>query len=164
MKESAIFTAHSDRTRTAQVDLHKEFSGTFARFACVSEEEFDQAVQDALRQIGQVFGVDRTYLFRFSSDLERMDNTHDWCAPGIPSFKDRLVALRSTAMPWWQAQIQKRRPVYVSRVAELPQEAEAERLEFQAQGIQSLVCFPLCSPQDILLGFIGMDAVRQVAD
>jgi len=123
-------------------------------------DSFDQAVDGMLAALGKFFGVERSYLFRFSEDLTTMDNTHEWCATGITAHKDRCRQLSTDAMPWWKARMLELHPVQVPEMAVLPAEAAAEREEFRSQGIQSLICLPICDEHKRLLGFVGLDAVR----
>jgi PAS domain S-box-containing protein len=50
--------------------------------------------------------------------------------------------------------------IYILSVEDLPPEAKAEKEEFQAEKIQSLISVPMVY-KDSLLGFVGFDAVRE---
>ena len=50
--------------------------------------------------------------------------------------------------------------IYIPCIEDLPPEAEAEKEEFRAEGIQSLISVPMIY-KDTLLGFVGFDAVRE---
>ena len=63
-------------------------------------------------------------------------------------------------MPWWKARLLELKPMHIPGVAELPAEAAAEKEEFEAQGIQSLICLPICDDRRRLIGYMGFDAVR----
>ena len=132
-----------------------------ARLVQVSDRHgLDQVIDGTLASLGQLFGVDRSYLVRFSDDLSTMDNTHEWCASGIPPQKDRIQQFPADGLPWWKARMLQLQPVQFPEVAALPAEAAAEREEFQLQGIQSLICLPICGDGNKLIGFMGFDAIR----
>ncbi|MBI5897015.1 MAG: histidine kinase, partial [Desulfobacterales bacterium] len=65
----------------------------------------DAAETDALEQLGEFSQVDRSYLFLYNSDGLSMDNTHEWCAPGIEPQIQRLKAVPLDLVPWFTRQI-----------------------------------------------------------
>ncbi len=130
-----------------------------ARFISLKEDDFDRSVDEVLARLGKLFHVDRGYLFMFSEDLVTMDNTHEWCAPGIVPQKDKVQNFPVDTMPWWKAEILKGDPIFVRDVNELPPEADAEKKEFLSQSIKSLVCLPMCGESGKLIGFMGFDSV-----
>jgi PAS domain S-box-containing protein/putative nucleotidyltransferase with HDIG domain len=121
--------------------------------------EVNLEIRRALEQIGQFAEVDRSYLFLFSPDMERMTNTHEWCAPGIASYIDQLQDIPSDRFPWLMNQLRQLDTVYLPRVADLPDEAHAEKEEFLAQSIRSVLLVPI-SYGNVLEGFLGFDTVR----
>ncbi|MDG6218761.1 MAG: PAS domain-containing protein, partial [Candidatus Thermoplasmatota archaeon] len=157
-----------DITERKQIEDSVHFDNSFrsliaeasARFVQVKDnKDFDNAVDQVLASLGNLFKVDRSYLFRFSKNLSTMDNTHEWCAPGITSQKNRLQVFSLDCFNWWKTQIFKLHPVQISDVEMLPAEAGVEKEEFQYQGIQSLINLPICNDRKKLIGFLGFDAV-----
>ena len=145
-----------------QAEFHRLAAEISADLAAVpSEAAFDQAVNAALRQLGELFAADRCYLFRFSADLSRMSNTHEWVAPGVSSQMARNQNQAADALPWGMAQIFDKRLLQITDVAELPPEAAAEKAEFRRQDIRSLLCLPTIGPGGQLTGFIGFDMVNR---
>ncbi len=130
-----------------------------ARFINVSDKEFDSAVDSSLAYLGRLFDVDRSYLFRVSEDLETMDNTHEWCAEGVAPHKDRIQNYPLERMAWFKDEMLKLQPVHIPDVDALPPEAQAEKEEFKAQSIQSLICLPFRNDAGRLIGFMGFDTV-----
>ncbi len=131
------------------------------RFINLDADRIDEGIQGALTRIGQFSGVDRSYVFLFSNSGKRMNNTHEWCAPGIPPQKDRLQDIEAeSAFPWFMDKIRRLDLVYIADTSDLPEEARAEREEFQKEGIKSLLIVPMIS-QGELIGFVGFDSVRE---
>ena len=130
-----------------------------AQFVNITENEFDEAVNQVLARLGMLFEVDRSYLFSLSEDLSAMNNTHEWCASGIVPQKDRIQNFPVNTMPWWKRRIQDMKPLHIPEVEALPPEAEAEKKEFQIQNIRSLICLPIRNDRGRLMGFLGFDAV-----
>ncbi len=131
-----------------------------ARFVTITDTQYDDSVNHVLAQLGKLFDVDRAYLFRFSKDLSLMDNTHEWCAPGIEPQQDRLRDVPESAIPWWKQRMLERKPLHIPDIRALPSEAEAERRLLETQHVRSLVCLPIHGEGDTLVGFMGFDAVR----
>jgi PAS domain S-box-containing protein len=154
----------TDRNR-AERALHDrlELEGLIAnlstRFITIPPEEIDDGIHQALETLGNLLRVDRGYVFRFSADGAQMDNTHEWCAEGIPSYRQDLQQIPASRFPWILERLSRSEAVHVPRVADLPLEAATERVEFEREGIRSLVLVPVLY-RDRLAGFLGLDAVR----
>lgn len=118
--------------------------------------DFDSVIQNALADLGEKLTADRTYVFQFDGGLDSMSNTHEWCRPGIPPFKEELQGLPQEAFPWWMAELRAGRPIVIADVGQLPAEAEQERRILEMQGIKSLIVVGIQSGSE-LLGFLGMD-------
>ncbi|MEW6298546.1 MAG: ATP-binding protein [Thermodesulfobacteriota bacterium] len=130
-------------------------------FLNLSPQEIDEGITYALRVIGEFAGVDRSYLFLFADEKKtRLDNTHEWCAEGIPPQRQHLQGVPVEAIPWWMRQLHQLQTIHIPRVADLPREAAAEKALLRAQGIRSLIVVPLTSG-GTLSGFLGFDAVRE---
>lgn len=139
-------------------ELERLIATVFSELVAARASEIDPTVERALALIGHYVGADRAYVFLFTDDLAAMNNTHEWCAPGIEPQKDELQALPSAMLPWWVARLQARETISIPVVAEMPPEASAERAILEPQGVQSLIVVPMLAP-DRLLGFLGFDAV-----
>jgi len=129
-------------------------------FIKLTSEELDSAIHEALGQIGVFAGVDRSYVFLVKSEGKIMENTHEWCLPGIEPQIDNLKDLPTDIFPWWMGILNRFDNVYIPRVANLPPEAEAERDILQSQDIQSVLVVPMIY-ETSLLGFLGFDSVRR---
>jgi PAS domain S-box-containing protein len=123
--------------------------------------ELDACVDQALEEIGRFLDADRSYVFLRSPDGTLMDNTHEWVAEGVSPERERLQRLPvERAFPWFAHALAQDLVVTVPRVADLPDTARAERVEFERQGIQSLICVAMVQGNQ-LNGFLGLDAVRR---
>lgn len=115
-------------------------------------------INKALGIIGDFVCVDRSYVFIFSEDGTIMDNTHEWCRPGVEPQMQRLHHLKTDALPWFSSRIMALKNVVVPRVADLPDAAQAEKKEWQRENIQSLICVPMACRSKVI-GFVGFDCV-----
>jgi len=128
-------------------------------FINLDPAEIDAGIQYALQAVGEFCGVDRSYVFQFSGDGTTLDNTHEWCAEGIEPFVDSLQGMPRAAFPWFLERLERFETIPLPRVAEMPPEASAERMECEREGIQSIIIAPLAY-RGMLVGFLGLDAVR----
>ncbi|MDI6772223.1 MAG: GAF domain-containing protein [bacterium] len=154
----------TDRVRAEEslrrrLEMEGIVTGISRAFLNATPTAFDAAINEALRRIGEYGQVDRSYLFLLSGDGSIMDNTHEWTAEGISPQIERLQGLPTAVFPWWMGWLRRGEAIHVTRVADLPAEARAEREILEAQGIQSVLVVPLMTGGD-LAGFLGFDAVR----
>jgi PAS domain S-box-containing protein len=122
-------------------------------------EETDPAIEDALGKVGTFIGADRSYTFLFRPDNITMDNSHEWCAPGIDPQKQILQDLPIDSFPWAMSRLRRFESVWVPVVGELPAEAAAEKEIFEVQSIKSLLLVPFVD-HDRVIGFLGLDWVN----
>lgn len=129
-------------------------------FVNLAPREIDAGIDSALNVIGEFVEADRCYLFQFSKDATRMSNTYEWCADGIEPQLENLQDLPVNDFPWFMAQISRGDVVHCPRVSELGEEASAEKVEWEAEDIQSLINVPMVFESEVV-GFIGFDSVRK---
>ncbi|HPC83085.1 MAG TPA: ATP-binding protein [Thermoanaerobaculaceae bacterium] len=159
-EDPADITPHTQalEERRRREDLERLVATVFSELVAARASDIDPTIERALELIGRYVGADRAYVFLFTDDLAAMNNTQEWCAPGIEPQKDRLQALPSATLPWWVAHLKAGKTISIPVVAEMPPEAGAERAILEMQGIQSLIVVPM-EAEGRLLGFLGFDAV-----
>lgn len=155
-----------DITEQKRIEKELQYRATFenlilslaTRFINLPPEEIDSAVCFALQSIGEFTGVDRSYLFAFTEDHQRMTCTHEWCAPGITPQIHRLKDIRIDKLAWSNQKLISGDILHIPSVNNLPPEAQSEKTEFQFQGIQSLLAVPMIY-QGNVVGLLGFDVV-----
>jgi signal transduction histidine kinase/DNA-binding response OmpR family regulator len=128
-------------------------------FVQLTPDDVGSGIDFALQAIAKFAAVDRSYIFLFSDDGTKMDNTHEWCAEGIPSQIESRRELPVQRFPWWRERLNRLEAVHIPRVADLPPEARAEKEFLESQAVQSLVAVPMVYSTS-LVGFVGFDWVR----
>lgn len=126
------------------------------RLSASGSNELDLAINYALRQVGEICGFDRTYIFLLR-DGEFLDNSHEWAAPGIMPMIDVLQNLPMSLVPHWFDAFAADEIIYISSVKDLP-DGDPEKETLEAQDIKSLVVVPMVGEAQ-LIGFMGYDAV-----
>ena len=138
--------------------LIADISGKFARMAA---GEMDATINFALQKAGSFIGVDVCRLFLLDEHSVQLTNTHEWCAPGIPS---RLHLMQSVPFyqeyNWWHQQLLAYKVIHVTALDELPPAMDSFLKNLQQRGVKSLVTVPLMRGGK-LLGEIGFDALQQ---
>lgn len=120
----------------------------------------DEAIDEALAEVGEFCGVDRSYTFLFRAEMTRIDNAHEWCAPGIVPAIETLQDVDAEVASTWIEAFERDEHVFIRSVAAIPDD-EAELREILAeQDIQSLLVAPLRAGGE-LFGFMGFDYVRR---
>jgi PAS domain S-box-containing protein len=142
-----------------RVELERLIAAISTHFVNLAAHEVDAAIDQALQAIGEFVGADRSYVFLFSDEGSRMDNTHEWCGVGIEPQMENLQGLPSHDFPWWMEKLNRFQNIYIPSVANLPPEATAEKEILESQGIRSLIVVPL-THSGTLVGFLGFDSVQ----
>ncbi len=131
-----------------------------AAFVNASGSQIDAEIDRTLEQISRFADADRSYVFIFSDDKAHMTNTHEWCAPGIAAQIQDLQDMPVTTLPWFTEHITRMdQIIYLPRVADLPDEASAEKQIFAEGEIKSLLAVPMVFGGSVV-GFMGFDSVR----
>jgi len=145
-----------DEALTAKAAMERIISKASRRF--LSLTELDRSIQECLADIGRFSSAGRAYLFQFTADGTTMNNTHEWCAPGVKPEIDNLQGLPLSTFPWWMNILEAGENIRVNNVAELPPEARAEKEILKAQNIKSVLVVPFLL-DNRLAGFMGFDNV-----
>ena len=128
--------------------------------ARIDVDATDASISRTLAPIGRFTGTDRAYVVQYRPGTTIADNTHEWCAEGVPAQMATLQDIpMEEARPWFFERVSHHEFVRVGQVADLPHEARLEQAYWQSQGVKSLVVAPMFHGQT-MTGFIGFDALR----
>ncbi len=132
--------------------LNRTISGSFMR----SDDPEDTMAQ-VLQQVGEFFAISRASVFRYRLDQRVMDNTHEWCAAGVPSLLYQRQGIPyDDIMPSWSPVLHQQGIIAAQDVAELPADIQAF---FLTQGVASLVVLPIYG-KTRLEGFVSLEEVH----
>lgn len=118
-------------------------------------------LDEVLRVMGQAVSADRAYIFEFRGNGKKMDNTYEWCAPGIDSQSENLKDIEMQMFPWWMKKLESRESIVLHDIEALPPDASKEKESLRAQGIRSLLVVPIHSVAGNLVGFMGFDDTQK---
>lgn len=142
-----------------QISVQQLINQISSDLVSVDNQNLDTKIKNILQQTGEFFRVDRSYILRYTNNSSIETNTHEWCAENIGSQKDTIVNISLDAFPWWKQQVEKKDIIYIKDCSDLPVEAIIEKMEFERQGIKSLLCFPIINNNN-LMGYFGFDSVK----
>jgi two-component sensor histidine kinase len=142
-----------------QLQLEKLVADISTHFINIPVSQLESEIGESIKRIGMFTGVDRSYVFRVTSDCACMNNTHEWCAEGVEPHIDRLQGLPVEEFGYSMQWLKKGEVFHVPDVSLLPPDAERERKEFESEGIKTLVNVPIMARQK-MIGFLGFDAVH----
>lgn len=146
------------RNRIAGESLLTSISSDFVNIA---SDRLDEAIDNALQQVGKFAGADRAYLFLLSEDGKTLSNTNEWCAEGIEPRQDALQDIPVDEIPWWMNHLRDFKAINISDVDEMPDSAGRERELLNSHSIRSLLAVPMHFLGQ-LRGFLGYDRVREL--
>lgn len=128
------------------------------RLLDVTLETIDAEIDAVLATVGQTYGFDRTFLFRYAPQ-SGYSNTHEWVAPGVKPLKPEMQVEAAVVRPDWHQAFIAGRIVAVHDRNALPP-GSPERRFLTRIGVHSTLMVPLCDG-DRLIGVIGFDCGRR---
>lgn len=124
-------------------------------------EDINEAIDFFLEDIGKLTGASRVHVLLLRGNANLMDNTHEWCAPGVKPQKEKLQNISTTSLTWWGNKIQKEKYVQVEDVTKLPEEAIKEIESLGLLENKSVLIFPIYIGAE-LVGSIGIDNASEI--
>ena len=150
--------------RTADLRYRLEFehliSSISTHFVNLSLKELEAGIHQALGQITEFAGFDRSYLVLLNDDQSFGQLAFQWHAPGIDPLGQEWQTIPSEPFIWWMGKLNRLETIEIPTLAQLPAGATAEHRALESVGTQSLLAVPL-SYDHGLVGYIGFAAVKQ---
>jgi formate hydrogenlyase transcriptional activator len=138
MMDIASLTLTQARLRERLV-FEERLARLSATFINLPSDQIDQEIEKGLEAIVMTLGTDRASLAQLDAARDELIITHSWSAPGIPSTPKHSV---KDVCPWIFKQVQKGNKIVISRIEDLPAEAEKERHYCLAVGQQASLIIP----------------------
>ncbi len=120
-------------------------------------DRIQSAIQDSIQEIGELFDVDRVYVFDYNHTDQVSSNRFEWCSSNTTAQISRLQNISFSEIPVWVERHSKGEIIHIDRVEELPPSNFKKMIV--EQDIKSLITIPLMKG-DLCIGFVGMDAVK----
>ena len=144
-------------------------STLFARIAplfvrALTPEDRVAALNQALTTLGVFAEVERTYIFQYYEEESAMAKTHEWQSPTYNIERTQLGKIPIDKFSWWFTRTLNNQITQVKDLADLPLEANTERILLEGRKIKSLITVPITGSDGKVLGYLGMDAVHKSID
>lgn len=134
-----------------------------ARFVNADINRLDSVFNLSLKMLGDFEKADRTYIFLVHDDLQILEYAYEWTNDGIDAQITYIKTIPIDEDAMTMQELRKGEILIIPDV-ELMDEAFAhEREVYMQQGIQSVILIPIFS-ENRLIGFFGLDAVKQKRD
>jgi PAS domain S-box-containing protein len=148
----------AERQLTEELDLQNVLLNISSNFINCDLKEIDVIINKALLDVGEYMQADRSYIFQYDNENRTATNTYEWCREGISSEMDNLKDIPLDFFPEWNEIHKQNKPYIIDNINLMPESQRELQEGLQAQGIKSLIAFPLLY-QGILEGFVGFDYV-----
>lgn len=154
----------SERSRV-QIQLQEELElqqlmlSLSSGFINADLNQVSDLIQLSLKQIGEFFGTDRTYIFDYDYVTQTTSNTYEWCADGIRPEIENLQQVPMEMVPQWLEKHAKGEIMLIKDVMALGDEDGELREILAAQEIKSLIALPMMR-EGVPIGFVGLDSVK----
>jgi PAS domain S-box-containing protein len=131
-----------------------------ARFVNLPVDQIDSAIEDAQRRICELLDIDRSTLWRVSEgDLGTLLLTNFHQPQGITTPPDRMNA--RDFFPWTVQKILGGETVAISKMADLPPEANRDRESFRTYSAKSGVYVPLSVGEGPVFGLLAFAVLSE---
>ncbi len=137
---SSVAQTRDARQLERQRELEELLAQVAAAFINLPAQLVNLEIEKSLQRLLEFFQLDRTGLFEFSGPTAQLRLLAFRGAPDV----DRPPAVFDLRqLPWTVAQLLQGKPIVVSRLNDLPEEATELRKLLKDQGIRSFATFPL---------------------
>ena len=149
-----------------QLQLGKIISGLSSRFINLDPDETDTEINHALQTIGQLAGVETSYIFQCEPSDLTLSMTHEWISDGHIAQIDNTQKLPHTAFPWANSCLLKGELLIVDDVTKVPPEAKVDKQNWQQFGLRAILSIPLMLKGELwgFVGFASFSAMSQWTD
>ncbi|MDY6784687.1 MAG: PAS domain S-box protein [Cyanobacteriota bacterium] len=125
------------------------------------DEDFDRAVDFALKTVGEEVGCEQSYLCQYQDNKTFFSMTHEWCAPGVTKLAPSFQNLPVRTLPYLDDKLIEERLLVVSHLDELPSpEADFDRAALEEMGIKAFLRVPT-QRGGAITGCIGFHMMRR---
>lgn len=123
-------------------------------------DELDDRIHGFIAELATWLSSDRAYLIMFEEATQTISITHEACKSGVTPQRDAIQDVPLARFPWLMDQLRTLPVLVIPEVEDLPSHAEEEKLEFEREGIRSLVLVGL-KLEGQVRGILGFDFLDQ---
>jgi transcriptional regulator with GAF, ATPase, and Fis domain len=124
------------------------------RFINTPSDKVDDEINNILREIGQRYDAEFSWVFLFDGNQDRLCCSHEWTANGKNLLKRKGMS-DFGEFQWLMKKIKENRIVEIGSLDDIPDEAFKEKEYFQKLDCESLIFVPLTYENNVI-GFMGI--------
>ncbi|WP_303055772.1 PAS domain-containing protein [Victivallis vadensis] len=124
------------------------------------EPDFDRAINEMLRIIGENAEADRAYIFLYTGEGRFVSNKYEWVRTGTVPQRGLLQKVDMADFPEWEKTLFERKDIVVRDMSAPPPLMKKELKLLVPQGNKSLLVSGIWRNGE-MLGFVGLDYTRK---
>lgn len=146
-----------------QAEFHHLLAELSARLIGANEDESDAHFNKALQDLVEFNGVDRGFITLISHDRTSLCTTHQWHNNGIPGRSIEARRFSPGKLPRGLSRLERGDVLCIPGGSGMKEDIEAEKSEFQLQGVASALLLPL-RHHGTLIGYWGIESLNEPKD
>lgn len=159
LRQEIIERLRIEKELRFRVDFEKLITNISTDFINIAAREIDNGINKALEEIGKFTNVDRSYVFLLTENSTIINNTHQWCAEGIPSRIDELKDIYAEDLTLLIERLDSGETLQLQDISELVLQEMLSKQILITKELKSLIIFPIaCS--GYLIGFLGFESFK----
>ena len=160
LREAGEHPAASEERLKEQLNFETLLVNISARFVNLPADRIDGEIEDALRRICEYLDLDRATLWQVDAGESGMLLlTHFHQIPGIQQPAKRMIA--RNFFPWTSRKVLGGETLVISKMTDLPPEADRDRESFRLYGARSNVLVPLSVGEEPVFGLLSFAVTRR---
>ncbi|OVE74419.1 hypothetical protein BVX93_00030, partial [bacterium B13(2017)] len=112
-------------------------------FINMDAKEIDEGINNALKQIGEFVGIDRSSIYKWRNEATKADMLYEWVREGFPSVKNKMQNVDLNQFKYFMEKLKNYENVYVNNIENLPEQAGNEKALLSRVSIQSIAFIPM---------------------
>ncbi|EHJ00675.1 multi-sensor hybrid histidine kinase [Clostridium sp. DL-VIII] len=141
-------------------EYEKLIYNTFQKFSYIHSTNYQSEFKRSFEEIGNLFDLDRIYIYYFSKDPTFMRIDCQWNKESVKPKREVEEEEAVYAFPWLIREIKNNGFVAINNKEDIPDEAMLEAEAFRMEEIKSSLTIPL-EDEDKLVGFIGYESLSR---
>lgn len=143
-----------------QIQFQNMVTDISSEFLRANSNNINDKIEYMLREVGEFFEADRSYLFMISEDGEKLFKINEWHRKEVKGIKSDVSEIAVNRFPWWNQEITEKRHIYIPNIESIPESAKAEREHFINTGIKSMMLVSIKTSMERAIGILGFETVK----
>ncbi len=135
--------------------IEELIGGISKRFIAVENGRIERTMNRVLEEIGRFVGADRSFMCLYREDESNaIERIYEWCNEGVRPYSQGLIGMPTDTLSWTAEAVRNRRVLLIRSIADMPQEAAAEKEFCECIGVTSYATIPI-SAGNTCFGYFG---------